>query len=255
MMKEPKKWKYKDRITNSLNVGKSDYIETKEREKLLNFADESEKAALSELFEFRFKKNYDRYKIYMHKIHFFMFRDLEYHVKESVNCLIIGACIASITNTNLILEKALKLALIQYEVGELCDYDDEIIINKYIEANRQYSGKSMERNIQRCTKYKILNSEEANELTQYKLKFRDGFSHFTPRHILKGENNLVYIDFPINNSKMEKRLKMPSYQSDEVRQFAINNAEQHLKYVLEIINHLQFKVLERFGKNLSKSNK
>lgn len=51
----------------------------------------------------------------------------------------------------------------------------------------------MESNIQRCLKYKILNVEEAKELTEYKIKFRDGFSHFTPKSILKGESSLINI--------------------------------------------------------------
>lgn len=53
--------------------------------------------------------------------------------------------------------------------------------------------KNMESNIQRCLKYKILNVEEAKELTEYKIKFRDGFSHFTPKSILKGESSLINI--------------------------------------------------------------
>lgn len=81
-----------------------------------------------------------------------MFKELEYNVSESINCLIIGANIASISNTNFILERALKLALIQYEVGKLCDYSDQKILNEYIGADKKYSGKNMESNIQRCKK-------------------------------------------------------------------------------------------------------
>lgn len=241
-MKE-KKWKFKGQNMNLLDVNTVDFPERKE---LLEIIDESKKDELKQIFEDGLTINYDRYKKYLFESNLFMFKDLEGNIKESVNCLIIGSFIASITNTNLILERAIKLALIQYESGGFSDYSDEKIIEKYIKADKEYSGKSLDKNIQRCIKYNILNSDESSELKAYKLKFRDGFSHFTPKNILKGENNLTSIPLDSQNSKMGKHLKMPIYQSIEVKIFARKNAEKHLKYVLEIINHLQYKVLEKF---------
>ncbi|WP_128572149.1 hypothetical protein [Chryseobacterium sp. P1-3] len=106
----------------------------------------------------------------------------------------------------------------------------------------------MDKNIQRCKKYKILSEEEANELTKYKLKFRDGFSHFTPANILGGEEKLISIPLGQNDPDFERKLKMPSYQSMQVIHFATMNAENHLAYVLDVLNHLQYKVLEQFSK-------
>ncbi|QKX07459.1 hypothetical protein HN014_21910 [Aquimarina sp. TRL1] len=247
-MENSNNWKYKDLNFNLLENYESDSIISEEKSELLKVIDESKKIELREIFDKGLNINYDRFRKYFYEVNLFMFKELESNIFESINCLIIGANIASITNTNLILERALKLALIQYEVGELCDYSDEKILTKYIEADKQYSGKNMERNIQRCKKYKILNDHEAKELSDYKLKFRDGFSHFTPKNILKGENNLTFISLGAKNPELDKSLKMPNFQSAEVRQFAINNAENHLKYVLGIINHLQHKILERFRK-------
>ncbi|MCX2680752.1 hypothetical protein OOZ15_12435 [Galbibacter sp. EGI 63066] len=245
-MNESNNWKYKDKNLNLLENFNSDSMQSEKREKLLNIIDESKKTELNEIFENGLNIKYEQFKRYFYEINLFMFKELEYNISESINCLIIGANIASITNTNLILERALKLALIQYEVGKLCDYNDKKIINEYIEADKKYSNEPMGKNIQKCKKYKILSEEEAKELRKYKLKFRDGFSHFTPSNILKGENNLTFISLPIKNSELDKSLKMPNFQSAEVRQFAINNAEEHLKYVLGIINHLQHKVLEKY---------
>lgn len=243
-MKETK-WKFKGQNMNLLNVNTVDFPE---REELLETIDKSKKDELKQIFEDGLAVNYDRYKKYLFESNLFMFKDLEDNIKESVYCLIIGSFIASITNTNLILERAVKLALIQYEAGGLSNYDDEKIIEKYIKADKEYSGKSLDKNIQKCIKYKILNSDEAEELKEYKLKFRDGFSHFTPKNILKGENRMISIPLDSQNSKMERHLKMPIYQSIEVKMFARKNAETHLEYVLGIINHLQYKVLEKFRK-------
>lgn len=244
-MKETNKWQYKGLNMNLSDIKNVDY---QEKQELLAIIDESQKTELKEIFENGFTNNYERYKKYLYESNLFMFKDLEFNIKESVNCLIFGAFIASITNTNLILERAIKLALIQFEVGELTDYNNDEIIKKYIEADKKFSGKNIESNIQTCLKYKILNSEEAQELREYKLKFRDGFSHFTPRNILKDENNLVHTELDSSNLGMDKHFRMPTFQSAIVRQFAKNNSEKHLVYVLEIINHLQYKLLEKFRK-------
>lgn len=243
-----KKWKYKN---NNLNSFKK---EDKEFENLSEIIDSANKKELKELFDNGVEAKYDQYKKYLYEHNLFLFRDLQQHIKDSVNCLIIKAYIPSITNTNLLLERALKLALIQFEVGIVINYADKEIINKYIEADRQYAGKSMEKNIQKCVKYKILSSEEAEELSDYKLKFRDGFSHFTPINILKEEKLMINISLE-EHPGFEKTLKLPQYQSMQVVVFAIKNAESHLSYVLDIINHLQFKVLEEFQKNFKAKEK
>ena len=69
-------------------------------------------------------------------------QDLEQHIKDSVHCLIINAYIPSITNTNLLLERALKLALIQFEVGTVADYGDEEIIKNIFRLIRCTPGEA-----------------------------------------------------------------------------------------------------------------
>jgi len=240
-MNEVNKWKYSDHNLNLLNSNYDMHQET------FGIIDESEKKELIDIFDTAINFKYDLYKKYLFEYNLFLFRDLKYNIKESVYCLMIGAHTASITNTNLILERAIKLALIQYQAGNMASYDDDEITDKYITNDKSFSGKNLNQNIQTCQKLGILNEEEAKELKEYKIKFRDGFSHFTPKNILKGENSLIHVEGP-KNKKLDKYLTMPIYQAIEVRQFAINNAEEHLKYVLKIINHLQNKVLEKFSK-------
>ncbi|MDN3694319.1 hypothetical protein QWZ06_19550 [Chryseobacterium tructae] len=242
------KWKYKG--SNLSSFRKDD----KEFEDLSQVIDTANKEELKGVFDNGLESKYDQYKKYLFNHNLFLFRDLEQHIKDSVNCLIIDAYIPSITNTNLLLERALKLALIQFEVGAVIDYDDKEIIEAYIKADKQYAGKNMEANIQRCIKYKILNAAEAKELKDYKLKFRDGFSHFTPINILKEERLMTNISLE-EHPGLEKTFKLPQYQSMQVVFFAIKNAENHLRYVLDIINHLQFKVLEEFRKNFKAKEK
>lgn len=244
MIQVVNKWKYSEK---NFNFSNSKY-NNDECQELLELIDKSKKEELIKAFDIGIQYKYDLYKQYLFENNLFLFEALEYNIKESVYCLIIGAHTASITNTNLILERAIKLALIQFQVGRLPDYGNNDINEKYIESDKKYSGKSIDQNIQACQKNKILNSEEAKELKEYKLKFRDGFSHFTPKNILKGEDSLFHIEGD-KNSNLDKYQKDPIFQALEVRQFATNKAEEHLKYVLKIINHLQHKVLEKFGNN------
>lgn len=245
-MTKEKKWEYSDLNLNLLN-SKTDSDRFK---KMFDIIDESKKKELQDIFDNAIKIKYDLYKQYLFEYNLFLFKDLEYNIKESVYCLIISAHTASITNTNLILERSIKLALIQYQAETLTDYSDDQIIEKYIASDKKYSGKNLDQNIQTCLKFGILNKEEAKELKEYKLKFRDGFSHFTPKNILKGEESLIDIQ-GYKNPNLQRYLSMPTYQGAEVRQFAVNNAAKHLEYILKIINHLQYKVLEKFKKNRS----
>lgn len=242
-MEEVNNWKYSDQNLNLLN---STY-DFEMRQETFDIIDESEKKELMDIFDTAINHKYDLFKKYLFEYNLFLFRDLKYNIKESVYCLMIGAHTASITNTNLILERAIKLVLIQYQAGNMASYNDDEITDKYIASDKKFSGKNLDQNIQTCQKLRIVNNEEAKELKEYKIKFRDGFSHFTPKNILKGESSLIHVEGP-KNEKLDKYLTMPIYQSIEVRQFAINNAEGHLKYVLKIINHLQYKVLEKFSK-------
>lgn len=242
IMQEEGKWKYSKQ---NFNLSSNNYDDDIRRELLANI-DQSKKEELKDIFENAINSKYDLYKRYLFENNLFLFSDLKHNISDSVYCLMIGAHTASITNTNLILERAIKLALIQHQAGELKEYSDDEIIDNYIENNRKFSGKNLDQNIQTCRKCGILNKEEAKELKEYKIKFRDGFSHFTPKNILKGESSLIHIE-GLKNKKLDKYLTLPISQAMEVRQFAINNAEEHLKFVLRIINHLQFKVLEKFS--------
>ena len=238
-------WIYSDKNFNLLK-SKDD---SEDREKMLEIIDKGNKAELQEIFQTGIEYKYDFYKEYLYESNLFLFKSLEYNVKESVYCLIIGAHTASITNTNLILERAIKLALIQYSSENLLDFSDEEIIQKYIESDKKYSGKNLDQNIQTCQSFKIFTEAEAKELKDYKIKFRDGFSHFTPKNILKGEESRFHIPGQEIDDKMKAHFKLPTYQAIEVMQFAINEAENHLKYVLQIINHLQYKILFKFSKS------
>jgi hypothetical protein len=234
------KWEYSELFSNSESYEDADV----ERKQLLDKIDESYKLELSTIFNEAIDNKFYIYKKYLFNNHFFLFRELETNIKESVLCLMIGAHTASITNTNLILEKAIKLTLIQYSSGYLDNIENSEVIKKYVEYDKKYSGKNLDQNIQSCLKYNILNSNEANELKEYKIKFRDGYSHFTPNNILKNEQRI----FPIvldKKTNIDKHL-MPNYRAIEVDVFSKKNSEEHLKYVLKIIIHLQHKVIEKY---------
>lgn len=243
-MKEDTNWKFSKKsfnLLNSINI-------VENGNEMFDLIDNAKKKELEQVFNTGINFKYDLYKKYLFENHLFLFKSLENNIKESVYCLIIGIHTASITNTNLILEKAIKLALIQYHAEDLLDYSNDDNIQKYIISDRKYAGKNLDQNIQTCQRFKIFNEDEAKELKDYKIKFRDGFSHFTPTNILRGENSLIHIVGESNDSKMNAYSKLTTSQAMEVMQFARNESENHLKYVLKIINHLQYKILEKFAK-------
>ncbi|SHM33563.1 hypothetical protein [Chryseobacterium polytrichastri] len=205
-------WKFSDKNSNLLNS--KDKIE--DGNEMFEIIDKAKKDELQEVFNTAIDIKYDLYKKYLFENNLFLFRSLENNIKESIYCLIIGIHTASITNTNLILERAIKLALIQYQAEDLLDYSDEKIIQKYIDSDKKYSGRNLDENIQTCQKFKIFSENEAKELKEYKIKFRDGFSHFTPKNILRGEKSLIHISGNLIDEKMETHIKLPTFQVVEL---------------------------------------
>lgn len=119
-MEDECKWNYSDQNFNLIkSKGKIN-----QGEELFDLRDNSEKKELQKIFDTAIKIKYHIYKDFLFESNLFLFKSLENNIKESVYCLMIGAHTASITNTNLILERAIKLALIQFQAGELLDCND-----------------------------------------------------------------------------------------------------------------------------------
>ena len=224
---------------------KLDFIEKDIDDENLLFAKKyTEDSHKKELIE-KLDSNFPIYKKYLHLHSFFYLRELDVNIKEACDCLIFELYTACITLTNHIFEKALKLTLIQNDIGLLnLGYDDW---SKLEPVYKKYANEPMGKTLDICKNIGLINDLEYKELVVYKEKYRDGFSHYSPSKILKNESKIVISTNDIKEQKAKikelSRQKIPpSFHNFLVNDFSKNNAENYLKYILKIISHLEIKL-------------
>jgi len=117
-----------------------------------------------------------------------VFFELKTTVVEVSHCLMLEFYKSSITLTNHLLERLLKLALINKEVGIGAipiDQWNEV----FKEANRKYGSLVLGGSIDQCKKQNLINQDERDFLfDRIREQLRNGFGH--------GDNSKVLCDLP-----------------------------------------------------------
>lgn len=235
------KWKHSEYILNFIEKDNDD-------EDLLltkNFTEDSHKKELT----IRLNSNFPIYKKNLHFPLFFYLRELDLNMKEACDCLIIESYTACITLTNHIFEKALKLTLIQNDIGlSSLDYEDW---NKLEPVYKKYADQPMGEILSICENNDLINNEEFEELKTYKEKYRDGFSHYSPSKILKNEDQIVLSTYSVKDQKnkvteLSRQKITPDFHNFLLNDLSKKNAENYLKYILKVVSHLEIKLTNKF---------
>lgn len=205
---------------------------------------------LSDLKE-KFEKNFDSTKKhYLFTSGLFCFKELESYVNENIKCIILEYYSASITLSNLILERMLKLALIQYEVGVVENIEDWD--SKYSKANK-YSKLTLENSIKECKKRKLIDENQEIILHEYRRKIRNGFSHYDPNQIFKDEATIVGAVIQNTDPEKVKHFEIdykavPVLQTFYVNKFAKENAEEYFDFIMSTKRHFERYFLKKYYK-------
>lgn len=206
-----------------------------------------------EILESRFKegmeKNYDRLRNHSRKSYFFYFGDLRENIDQVFNCLILGSYSASITLTNHILERVFKLALINYYCGLLPTSPKDW--NDVYSKTDKYSEMTLNDSTNLCKELGLITEVHFEELTKYRIKIRNGFSHYTPKKILKDNDDTVGCTITNHNIGDESEIKLnlkeiPILQTSYINKFAEENAENYFIFTLDIIQHIEFYFLKKY---------
>ncbi|TRX35860.1 hypothetical protein FNW52_10250 [Flavobacterium sp. ZT3R18] len=190
-------------------------------------------------------KNYDDLKEYLFFYNVTIFKELESNIFQNIQCLIVNAYSASITLTNLILERLLKLTLIQNEIGL-----DPVRIEDWNETYKEthrYSKMILNETIKLCHERNLINDEQEEYLTDMRNQFRNGFSHYDPTKILIDHKETAEVHFSNENPEkaydIEVNMKqIPVLQYYYVKQFARENALQYFDYVFHLIRSIEKKL-------------
>lgn len=119
-----------------------------------------------------------------YEYHFILFCSLDTLIHENLNCLLLGLNQSSIFTTNHLLERMLKVALMDFHLkGYYIGNPD--FETKLEEAKKLYDGKELHKTISLAVEKGIITEDERNELMSLKNEFRNPYSHAEAAKIIK----------------------------------------------------------------------
>lgn len=178
--------------------------------------------------------------------HFTLLCNLNTLIYEDLNCLLLGLNQASIFTTNHLLERMLKVALMDfhlkgYYIGNP-DFD-----MKLEEAKRLYDGKVLGETIRLAAEKCVITEDEQKELTNLKNEFRNPYSHAKAAKIIK-EAPPIFTGFMVNlndatdamtkgNQIPMQQMTVPSYAFAQEHQFELakSKAFDYFKQIFNIM--------------------
>jgi len=190
---------------------------------------------------------YEKYFDYKFKVFF----ELRTSIFEVTKCLILELDKATITLTNNILERLLKLALIYNEVG-IKPFPIEEWNLIYEEPNRKYGSISLGNSIELCLKKEIISQREKDFLFDIiRELMRNGFSHADASKVLENLPNKIrgYKGNLNNPTKLEEVFLnhkiIPPLQSIEIENFAKIHASKYFEFVFTLIEKIETRLFEK----------
>jgi hypothetical protein len=180
-----------------------------------------------------------------------VFCELRTLLFEINNCLLLNFDRAAITLTNHLLERLLKLALINCEIGI-----GPIETNKWNEVfqepNKKYGTISLANSIELCKKYELITDEEKKHLfDRIRVLMRNGFSHADSSNILAHlPDDLKMIQGNFSSPKEKKEVSVnqkiiPFLQALQMESFAKQTSKQYFDYVFLLIVRVENRLIEK----------
>jgi len=165
-----------------------------------------------------------------------LFHEFQELMKENFTCLEKGLNTASITLSNHILEKLLKVSII-YKLGlGLSDAE-------FSRINLEYDGTNLYNNIEKLRSLELINEAEENVLKEYiREVIRNGFSHAESEKILKDVNPII----PAMNFKGEP-VEMSRHRYRFISQLQIQSlvekfAPIYYRYIFILMHELEDRI-------------
>jgi hypothetical protein len=172
---------------------------------------------------------------------------------EINKCLILELYRATITLTNNLLERLLKLALIQNETGigpKPIEEWDEV----FNEPNKKYSSIALGSSIEQCKRQGLISDKEKEFLfPTIRVLMRNGFSHADSSEILANlpDESIMYqgnLKNPNNDlKKVSVNQKIfPALQALQMEEFAKTNAKLYFDFVFKLIFIIEKRLIEKY---------
>ncbi|PTX61697.1 hypothetical protein C8N46_104341 [Kordia periserrulae] len=204
-----------------------------------------------DIFEKSFIEKLDKNFLELNKYFEFsleIFCEFNTLIFEINKCLILEFHRATITLTNNLLERLLKLALINNETG-IVPIPIEKWNQVFEEPNRKYGSIPLGNSIEKCKKLGLLSDQEKHFLFNIiRELMRNGFSHADSSKILANlpDNSPMFQGSLTNPNADLKEVGInqkiiPTFQALQMESFAKENAKDYFDFVF----HLIFRIEER----------
>ncbi|MCD0475411.1 hypothetical protein LPB87_13520 [Flavobacterium sp. EDS] len=198
----------------------------------------------------RVNKNYNEVSNFLNP-QFEICSELNTIIYEINTCVLLDLHKATITLTNYLLERLLKIALIYNEagIGPVEDLND--LDNIFKEPNRKYGDITLEKSIKKCREFDLITDDEECILHERIRKLlRNGFSHADSSKILKDlpdEYKMFQGSFSNPNEVREVFLNTkinPTFQALHMTEYATLQAFPYYKFVFNLIFKIEKRLKE-----------
>lgn len=203
-----------------------------------------EKSVFEKAFQEKLDKNFEKFNPYF-DYQYKVFFELTTTVFQAVKCLILELPIASITMTNHILERLLKLALI-YKMAGVGPIPPEQLTEVFSAAHNKYNHHVMASTIELCKKEGLITVAEKDILFNLvRNQIRNGFSHADMEKVLAEIPDIIHatqFSFSDPNERIPVSFNpkvIPTFQADALEKFAAANAENYFVAVFNLLRNIE----------------
>ncbi|WP_024479784.1 hypothetical protein [Cellulophaga baltica] len=208
-----------------------------------------------EVFEKGFKEKMDKNFLELSKYYDFnleVFCEFNTLIFEINNCLLIELNRAAITLTNHLLERLLKLALINNETG-IGPIEFENWNKAFEEPNKKHGTSVLADSINKCRKIELISEEEKNFLFDtIRVLMRNGFSHADSSKILADlpdDSKMFQGSFSNPNDRLKEvnvnQKIIPTFQAIQMENFAKDNAKSYFDFVFHLIFRIEKRLIAK----------
>jgi len=209
-----------------------------------------------EVFDKGFKEKIDKNFFELSKYYDFnleVFCEFNTLIFEINNCLLLELNRAAITLTNHLLERLLKLALINNEIG-IGPIELEKWNEVFQEPNEKHGASDLGNSIEKCKKNELISEREKNYLfNTIRVLMRNGFSHADSSEILKNlpdDSKMFQGSFSNPNGAIKEinlnQKIIPTFQAIQMENFAKDSAKPYFDFVFHLIFRIEKRLIEKF---------
>lgn len=207
-----------------------------------------EKCLFEKDFIDKLNHNFEKYSQYFN-FDSSIFSDLTQQIFEINKCLMLELYHTSITSTNNLLERLLKLSLIYKESGT-GPTDPEFLGDKFSNANKKYSSITFSQSLKYCLEFNLITDKEFDFFNNTVREcIRNGFSHADTNKILKNvpEKTPMFVG-NFSNPGVMKPIELntkdiPTFQTIIMNEFSKKNAYLYFHQVFSLIGRIEKRLI------------